>query len=585
MAEDWWPALLAHIPTEDPWAENNVVVGEVRSFDEEPHAGQRTAFSALVPLDQIAAVQAALANLDHDVSTSGPHPFYMKDRPFVPRFWIGAKELPSDEYEPFVLCWRSHDKTVLQPDPGFLMTYGLAQRAIEGGAVHWDDPEAPRHDIVTVTAPSVWDFPLGTHAYVSISKEYLEDYLTLRNMALVQVYWEIRWGKTDPEIEQRLNGQEGVNVDFSDRRFQLGRAMGDRDLVFAQVWGARLVAVPGALPITEGTLDNEPLVWPGIDKPVTENSARAYRVNDYVYVDDAVLSAYEGRPGFRIYPESGAVSHGTQWSVGFCDRVGRNTIRLEIKKLYEGAPAEVVRHWHDFAVVPFPSTAFPLILEESNIGTRAKAVTYALVKLGETLSELARSVGLTIAPEDFSGLRRAALDYSGWWTSDVAEPISRHAPLKMSADHFLDRCLSLNKLLIEGLNEGKLRTFLQKIGVPAKDIKDLGTLKLLDRIVLLAKLATASGLTLAENGKELWDRLSKQGATEQPIAHLFALYDIRILKAHRGNDRDRKLRGELKRFEVKPGEEASGYGKILDRVYDALSAELTRVIGDIEQAS
>src|SRR5579872_6876406 len=175
MVDDWWPALLAHIPREDTWAQDEVFVAEVKSFDEQPHAGQRAMFSALVPLDQIEVVKSALANLDHDVSTSGPHPFYTEGRAYLPKFWVGAKNLPTDRYEPLILTWQSHDKTILQPDPGFLMTYGLAPRSIEGGTVYWDDPQAPRYDIVTVTAPSVWDFPLRTAASVTISKDYLQD--------------------------------------------------------------------------------------------------------------------------------------------------------------------------------------------------------------------------------------------------------------------------------------------------------------------------------------------------------------------------------------------------------------------------
>jgi hypothetical protein len=582
---DWWPALLAHIPGEDPWADDNVVVAEVKSFDEQPYTGHRTTFAALVPIDQIGAVKAALVNFDCEVSTSGPRPDYSEDRPFTPRFWVATNK-PSDKYEPLILAWRSHNKTVLQPDPGFLMTYGLVPRAIDGGAVHWDDSELPRHDIVVVSAPSVWDFPLGTRAYVSISKDYLQDYLTLRHMALVQVYWELRWGQTDPEIEEQLSDKEGVEINFPDRRVQLGRAMGDHGSVFAQVWGAHLLALPGELPITADPLDDEGLVWPGIEKPVTNGVARSFGATDHVYVDDSVLAAYEGRQGFRIHPESGSITHGTQWSVSFCERVARNTIRLEIKKLYEGAPASVVRHWHGFAVTPLPPAAFPAAFDEPNIGTRARSMTYALVELGEALSDLAQSLGLAISPDEFVGLRRDALDYSGWWTFEAAEPLSRHAPLDLTADAFLDRCMSLAKLLIERLSEKNLWKILQAVGVRGSEIKQFRGLKLLDRVVCLAQVAEASGLKLAEDGRSLWDRLTNDGTTPpQPIAHLFALYELRILKGHTSSERDKKVLEELKRFDIRAGEESAGYGKILDRVYDALSAELAEVSAKIKSAS
>ena len=86
MNEDWWPVQLAHIPAEDPWIDDHVVVAEVRSFDGRPHVGQRRVFTALVPIDQIEAVKAAFVNMDHDVSASGPHPHYAEDGPYTPRF-------------------------------------------------------------------------------------------------------------------------------------------------------------------------------------------------------------------------------------------------------------------------------------------------------------------------------------------------------------------------------------------------------------------------------------------------------------------------------------------------------------------
>lgn len=126
-------------------------------------------------------------------------------------------------------------------------------------------------------------------------------------------------------------------------------------------------------------MDDKGLAWPGIDKPVTNSVARGLGTSDYIYVNDAVLANFEGRPEFIIHPESGLVSHGTQWSVGNCIRIGRDLIRLELKKLYEQAPPEIIRHWHDFAVAPVPMSAYPAILDQPNIATRAKDLTFAVV--------------------------------------------------------------------------------------------------------------------------------------------------------------------------------------------------------------
>lgn len=357
MSKDWWPSPLGHIRSENPWAHDPVIVAEVKSFDEPPHPGHRKSTTALVPIEQLEVVKEALANFDHEVSTNGPYPSIPGERPFKPAFWIAAKELPSEKYEPLVLQWDSHDSTVLQPDPGFLMTYGLVPRLGNSGVVYWDDAQTPLFDIVTVSPPSVWKAPLGTHAYVRIARDFLQDYLTLRHMALVEVFWEQRSAKIDPDISERLGEQDGININFADRCFQLGRYPGECDAIYAQVWGARLIALPDTLPITSP--HQEALAWPGIEQPVTKRVARKFRPFEYVYVDDAVLCEYEGRPEFSIHPESGSVRYGTRWIVDYCSRVGRNLIRLEVKKLYEGVPPHVIRHIGVSS--PFRARRSPLI--------------------------------------------------------------------------------------------------------------------------------------------------------------------------------------------------------------------------------
>jgi hypothetical protein len=381
------------------------------------------------------------------------------------------------------------------------MTYGLAPRT-EGNLVCWDDPAGPIYDVVKVSTPSTWSFPLGTSAVVTIDRDYMQDYLTLRNMALVQVFWEIRYSNADDAIDKRLGDEEAIAIDFPDRKFQLNRYVQNREIVSAQVWGGRVVALPGDLPITEDSLDKGGLIWPGFKKPITNDVAAGMNASEQVYVNDGVLANFEGRPEFQINPKTGSVSFGTRWSVGYCDRVGRNLIQLEIKKLYEGAPARVTRYWNAFAVKPPSKKAFLAARRQRNIGIRAEEVVYAVVSMGEALAALARWVGLTeLRPEDFVGLRRRALKHGGWWTFEDTAPISRHVPLDLSADAFLDRCMSLNKLVVESLSESRLRQLPAALGVPADAIAKFGTLKLLDCIVRMAQVAASTGLGLSKDGK------------------------------------------------------------------------------------
>jgi hypothetical protein len=513
-----------------------VIVAEIKSFDDGGHGGERITISALVPISDLDAVRQHMAALDYEVRTSGPRPSPREDEVYEPRFWIGAHGPSQGRYEPLVLSWRAHDQLVFVPEPGFLMTYGLAPRSGGNGAVHWDDPAGPVRDIVKVTAPSVYSFPKWTHASVSICREYVQDYLTLRKKALVQSFWEKRFSPTDSEIDERLGSEECVDLDTPNRRLRLFRL--DPGVVITEVSGGRVLALPGPLPISNDALEAEGLIWPGVDGPVAHARAMSMIPSDRVYVDDRVLADYEGRPDFSVSPESGAVSFGTTgWIVG-CRRVGRNLISLELKTLYEGVPAAVMRNWHKFAVEPPPPGVYPAILDEPNIGKRAKALTYAVVTLGENLAALAQAVRLQgLAPDSFVRLRRSELDYKGWWRFPAAEAIGRHVPLNMPQDAFLDRCLSINKLVVEGLVERSLRKTLHAMGIPPKGIEKLGSLKLLDCIVRMCQAARASGLSFTTSGAEIWRRLSESGTDpRQPIPRMFALYDMRVLKAHSSDD-------------------------------------------------
>jgi hypothetical protein len=346
----------------------------------------------------------------------------------------------------------------------------------------------------------VWNFPSGTSARVCVRKDYLQDYLTLRQMALVQTYWEMRWGLSDEEMEEKLGPREGVNVELADRRYQLGRSWEDKKMVAAQVWGARVIALPGPLPISENALEKEGLIWPGFKDAVTDAKAMQMGVIDCVYVKDTVLGGYEGRPEFRVNPESGSVTFGTQWGVGFCRRVGRDLIRLELKKLYEGVPPHITRQWHSHAVTPPSESALERMAREQNIGIRASEIVYGLVGLGESLSRLAEDASLRgLQTEDFVGLRREALDYQGWWTFEHIEPIGRHISESLTEDAFLTRCMSLNKIVAEGFSEKALRLTLRSLGIPQDALEELRALKLLDRIVCMAQLAEQTGRAIGES--------------------------------------------------------------------------------------
>jgi hypothetical protein len=92
--ENWWPATLAHVRDADPWAESDVVVAEILSFDDSLRTGQRRAFTALAPIATLQEVKENLAKFEHEVCASGPHPFARPDHPYTPKFWMQTKVCP-----------------------------------------------------------------------------------------------------------------------------------------------------------------------------------------------------------------------------------------------------------------------------------------------------------------------------------------------------------------------------------------------------------------------------------------------------------------------------------------------------------
>jgi hypothetical protein len=581
MEANWWPRLLHHIIHEQPWEEASVAVASLRTIENEPHRpGERRSYTVLISVADFAAVSANLAGLAHEVRASGPHPLASAAPDYNPAFWVSAVGLPSDRYEPLILSWTSHDRTALVPDPRFLMTYGLIPRAISGGRTVYDDPAGPSFDVVEVDPPSVWSMPVRTTAEVRVVRDYIQDYLTLRGMALFEVFYAISWGEEDEDTIQALNGEKVAEHRFSDRVFQLNRTVENgRARIAAQVWGARLLATPADLPITEDPIERVGLTWPGFANPVTSAVAAGLGVTDYAYVDDTVLGSYEGKPGFEVSPETGSIGFGTQWGVGFCERIGRNAIRLELKKLYEGAPAAAIRHWNRHAIAPTPALLRPEARGERNIAVRAREIVQPFAAIGARLHDLAEALSLPgTSPEAFVGFSEADLVHHGWWAVERVEPVTHHVPLSIDRDDFLRRCVALNSLLAEQLGQQILRALLTTLSMPAKELEGFRGLKLLDLIVRLAQVALTTGYRIPSQAEAVRDELMAGGTEpERPLEHLFALYDIRIVGSHGIDNVLQELPERLARFGVEPGEYAGGFGRVLDRVYDALGDELERI--------
>ena len=147
MSMDWWPSSLAHVPKEDPWADEHVVLAEITSFDDGPTSAPGVKSRCWCRWTSSTHCVSTLRRLASRYRINGPRPFPTK-KPYKPRFWIAAQEDVRERYEPLVLSWSSHNNTVLAPDLGFLMTYELVSRVVADGTVIWDDLTGPVRDVL-----------------------------------------------------------------------------------------------------------------------------------------------------------------------------------------------------------------------------------------------------------------------------------------------------------------------------------------------------------------------------------------------------------------------------------------------------
>lgn len=566
-----WPTVFESLRSR--LCENSAYVTIAESWEEQRPTGlcARTLTCGLVLEDQYELL-AGDQDLGHQVDATGPYPCPSIDE-YTPRFWIFGTPAIPDDIEPIVLSWTSNNRTTQQPDPGLLMTYGLMPRVEQGGTIHWDEPAKPMPDVLLVKPLSIYEHFSQTPSSVTIRREYLQDYASLRQRSIVCVFYE-RWiVENDEEAHSMLAGDRYWERRFKDAYIRIQSIIGEESKLHIDIWGHRLLIRPSLLPVSEDENSYGSLNWPGITESINDKNWRGQGMN-YVYVKDDVLGHFEGRPEYKIIPESGSVAYGHQWSVGYCDRIGRDLIRLEVKKLYEGNPPTIVRHFHKYAVFP-PSGDMQELLQSRNVGVRAKDIVYGLVELGEAISGLASRLSKQeITTEKIVSLSRSPLDHDGWWNAGGVEPLCRHIPISATRDLFVNRCKDLYRFVGEGLQEKTLRKILIQMGVDAEIIKDFRSLKLMSTLIQHARLAKDAGLDPVNDSKTVIARNGSQSNTNT-CKILFALNSLRQLDAHPSRKSySSKLENGLRIFDIDPMSTAAGYGHAIDMVYDKVYSEL-----------
>ena len=510
-------------------------------------------------------------NLAGRIKSSHVNPFvnkssvnYDKDYIYNPSFWLYIS--PSSglkKTEPLVVSWCSGNHTTFCIDQGFLSTFELSPRLLNE-EILWDDLKRPIYEVVKNKLLSVYEFPNQTEAFVKIKKEYIEDYLFLRKKTAIQIYTIQRDILVDDNILQLFNERGFYVEEFDKYEIRIHMLEHKDGIARLEINGYKLLFDP------TDSLNSEsdtPIghYWKGINGLVTNWRARHEMPFQYVYVSDCVLARYEKDDDFDVYPLSGGVNYKQQWNVSYCQRIGQNAIKIEIKKLYEGTPYDVIEYWNQFSILAED------IIEGENIAIKAERLTRKYFLFSRLFSGLInRLFCFDLLPTDIITLNEIRIEYTGWSDFPDYKPITHHLNLNdFSKEQFVSRCKKLYILLGENLREKTLRKIVDYLGFSTTETKNLRSLKLLELIIKYLSVAHESGLNSTVHKETIIERVTELKEFNA-FLELFALNDIRQLDAHKGDNTNMKFNNALKSFEIQPNSISNNYANACKQVYDSL---------------
>jgi hypothetical protein len=297
---------------------------------------------------------------------------------------------------------------------------------------------------------------------------------------------------------------------------------------------------------------------------------------DRVYVSDQVLSKFEKEPKFEVNPNDGSVDYEGQWSLSFSQRVGRDYIAYDLKKLYEGCPPDIIEKVHSYAVSENLAKKQRSEEGDTNIGTRASKLICEYLQLIGEIARISNQLNCGFQDSDIGTLSQQDVDYHGWWTLDDLKSLGWVVPLSIQENDFLERCKIVYKLL-EKIKESSLRKIVQQIGVDENKTKKYQSLKLLATLMQLVYYANESGLSLKNDAKQICERLEKE-VIIPPMDYLFALNHLRTINSHDISIKNNKKYDKaLETYGISRTAMSNGWGRALDKIYDKLSVGLAEL--------
>lgn len=538
---------------------DHITVAELKTIDKNGLKETIDINTALVSSSLISKIKSS--HINPYVNLSGA--YYREDYEYKPKFSLYlSKSSGLSKAEPLVVSWCSGNHTTFMVDQGFLSAFKLSPRLLED-EILWDDLKEPEYNVVKIKPLSEYDFSTHSEAYVKVKKDYLETYLAFRKKVAVQVFTIKRDIAIDEDISTLLKNKKYFIEEFKQYEIRLSRFDHKEDIARLEIKGFKVL-----LENSENNQEEETVTghhWKGIDGLVTEWRARHEMPFEYVYVSDKVLAVYEADEDYEVHPLSGSVSYRNQWSVNYCERVGKNAIKLEIKKLYEGNRYAVIDYWNKFSIHPSE------IVEGENIALKSQRLVKNFFRFGRILAGLFNHLfGFNYSSKCLIGLDEAKITYAGWLEFSEFNAIAQHIDLKsFSKEQYISRCKKLYILLGENLKEKPLRRIVDMLGFPVSETEKFRSIKLLELIIAYLKIADESGLHPVNNKETIVERVL-ENKNFNALLEFSAVNSIRQLDAHKTNDSKTRLHKALTDLGIQPNAISNNYADTCYQVYDRL---------------
>jgi hypothetical protein len=458
------------------------------------------------------------------------------------------------------------------------MALGLSSHTLGGKQqrIIYDDLSLPEFGVAEGEITTQYHFSAQRDVQWTMSNEFLRRYLWMRGAYGVRVFFYEAQLPDSEVLRSLMAGQSHVLFAPTGGWYQLDIREFNGGLL-VQVWASVAAVTPELCP--EQPADG--LMWPGVNEPMTHAKADALVGIELVYLDDRFLERYEQSSFFNTIPVNVygqwhcSPSYGGQWSFTSCVRIGRNLIGIPMRELYKPKPDREIVHAHAFALNPSQVAASNL--DEEHIVAKIDRLVTQLLDLGYVLSTLSSVLSIqNMTAEEIVGLSRNELRKNGWLHYPELSRLAQVAPLAMTEQAFLSRCKSIHELW-QRLPNRLLRNLLVRAGHAREDIKNLGSLKLMQALLNVVERLNADGEQVDAFGSnpEPYDLTNRNTA----LAALFVNNDLRIADAHNAGD----VLSGLDALGFDTAAVNRGYGRALDHVLDGVIDGFARLNSELRK--